>query len=297
MIEFTAPHLTAPDSSIIGVIEEGAGSLCTSVNEATQAARLGTRDAIPDVPGNYILDHTLSRSNAVAKSLAVAQLLQLRREGATIALISHDELLLEICADEIWWIRENDLVARGDPSEVLTEYRRYVAEALRSAGAGATARLAPTMRTGDGRAVLEQVELLAADGLPTTVFRSGEEMAIRVTVHFAGAVADPVIGVMIRTRIGLHVFGTNTELERLKAGPVEAGSVLCVTYRFHCALCPGEYTVTAASHDPDGLWHDWMEDAVGFSVCDSRYTAGVANLKAKVEFEKYVTAPSSRGSG
>ena len=50
-------------------------------------------------------------------------------------------------------------------------------------------------------------------------------------------------------------------------------------------LTPGEYTVTAASHDPDGLWHDWMEEAVGFSVADSRYTAGVANLKAKVEAE------------
>ena len=46
--------------------------------------------------------------------------------------------------------------------------------------------------------------------------------------------------------------------------------------------CPGEYTVTAASHDPDGVWHDWLEDAAGFSVADDRYTAGVANLRATV---------------
>ena len=44
--------------------------------------------------------------------------------------------------------------------------------------------------------------------------------------------------------------------------------------------------MTAASHDPDGLWHDWMEDAVAFSVSDSRYTAGVANLKAQVDSER-----------
>jgi lipopolysaccharide transport system ATP-binding protein len=280
MIEFTVPHLTAPDSSIIGVIEEEGGSLGTS----TYIARLGIGDGIPDVPGNYILEHALCRSSAVAKSLAVAQLLQLRRAGATIALVSHDEPLLEICADEIWWIREGDLVARGDPSEVLAQYRRHVAETLRTAGAG-VAQLAPTMRHGDGRAVLEQVELSDAHAKPSTVFRSGEEMTIRVTVRFLCAVADPVIGIMIRTRIGLNVYGTNTELEQLKAGPVEAGSIVRVSYRFHCTLCPGEYTVTAASHDPDGLWHDWMEDAVGFSVFDSRYTAGVANLKAMVEFE------------
>jgi hypothetical protein len=77
----------------------------------------------------------------------------------------------------------------------------------------------------------------------------------------------------------------NTELERVKLGPLEAGETARVTYRFRCDLCPGEYTVTAASHDPDGVWHDWMEDAVAFSVADSRYTAGVANLKAQVEAE------------
>jgi lipopolysaccharide transport system ATP-binding protein len=138
------------------------------------------------------------------------------------------------------------------------------------------------MRNGDGRAALEQVELLGHAGDPATVFRSGEIVTIRVTVRFAAPVADPVIGIMVRTRIGLNVYGTNTELEQLKLGPVQSGDRVRVSYRFSCDLCPGEYTVTAASHDPDGVWHDWMEDAVAFSVSDSRYTAGVANLKAQV---------------
>jgi hypothetical protein len=42
-----------------------------------------------------------------------------------------------------------------------------------------------------------------------------------------------------------------------------------VDFEFDCNLCPQFYTITAASHDPDGVWHDWMEDAVGFSVADS----------------------------
>jgi lipopolysaccharide transport system ATP-binding protein len=49
-------------------------------------------------------------------------------------------------------------------------------------------------------------------------------------------------------------------------------------------LCPQEYTITVASHDPDGVWHEWLEDAVAFLVTDSRYTAGVANLRAKASF-------------
>jgi lipopolysaccharide transport system ATP-binding protein len=280
MIVFTAPHLTAPDGSIIGVIEETAGSL-----HAPEAARIGPGHPVPDQPGDFILDHALSRSDAVTKAKAIFRMVELRRAGATIVLISHDETLLEDCADEIWWVRDGDLVARGDPSEVLADYRRHVAKALRESGEGMAARLAPTMRNGDGRAALEQVELLGEDGGPTTVFRNGEQVAIRVTVRFADAISDPVVGIMIRTRIGLNVYGTNTELEKLKLGPVEAGSAIRVTYRFECALCPGAYTVTAASHDPDGLWHDWLEDAVGFAVSDSRYTAGVANLKARVGFD------------
>jgi lipopolysaccharide transport system ATP-binding protein len=87
---------------------------------------------------------------------------------------------------------------------------------------------------------------------------------------------------LIRTRIGLNVYGTNTELEGLRLGPVHKQDSRTVEFRFRCDLCPGDYTITAASHDPDGLWHDWLEDAVAFAVADSRYTAGVANLKAQV---------------
>jgi len=279
MIEFTVPHLTASDSSIIGVIEEGPASL-----RSTGTVRLGPGDAIPETPGNFILDHALCRADAITKAKAVARILELRRAGATVALISHEETLLESCADEIWWVRGGELVARGDPAEMLAEYRRYVSERLREAGEGQVARIAPTMRTGDGRAVLERVDLLSESGVPSTIFRNDERMAIRVAVRFMNRVEDPVVGIMIRTRIGLNVYGTNTELEKLKLGPVEAGRVIWVTYRFVCTLCPAEYTVTAASHDPDGCWHDWMEDAVGFTVCDSRYTAGVANLRARVDF-------------
>jgi lipopolysaccharide transport system ATP-binding protein len=95
-------------------------------------------------------------------------------------------------------------------------------------------------------------------------------------------VANPVIGIMIRNRVGLNVYGTNTELERLKLGPCAQGETLAVDFAFRCALCPEEYTLTAASHDPDGICHDWLEDAVQFRVTDIRYTAGVANLRAQV---------------
>ena len=280
MIVFPGLGLTAPAASIIGIIEEGGRALSIIDMEATS---LAPGDPLPSAAGDYILDHTLSRTDAIAKSKSVARLVQLRRAGATIALIAHDEALLESCADEIWWLRGGELIARGDPGDVLRRYRVHVANVLRASGENQISPLSPTMRTGDGRAKLDSVDLLGENGVPANVFRSGEAVTVAVNVHFVSAVPDPVVGIMIRTRIGLNVYGTNTELEQLKLGPVAAGEDLRVTYQFCCDLCPGEYTITAASHDPDGVWHDWMEDAVAFSVADSRYTAGVANLKAKVQ--------------
>jgi len=69
-------------------------------------------------------------------------------------------------------------------------------------------------------------------------------------------------------------------------GTCAVGDRLQADFQFRCDLCPGEYTLTAASHDPDGTAHDWIDDAVSLVVADSRYTAGVANLRAKVSVEK-----------
>jgi hypothetical protein len=81
------------------------------------------------------------------------------------------------------------------------------------------------------------------------------------------------------------VYGTNTELEKIMLGTRAAGETVRITFRFTCELCPQDYTLTVASHDPDGTRHDWLEEAISISVVDSRYTAGVANLHAEVTLE------------
>ena len=112
--------------------------------------------------------------------------------------------------------------------------------------------------------------------------RAAEIVHVRVVVRFHQAVAEPVLGMMIRTRIGFEVYGTNTEAEGANPGPKQAGDTVTVEFSFRCDLCPHAYTITIASHDPDGVAHDWLDDAVAITVADSRYTAGVANLRATV---------------
>ena len=195
-----------------------------------------------------------------ARARVTAESVIRRDQGETVFLRTHDERLLLSLCDELWWWKDGLTLVKGDPREVYANYLADVATALRKAGDGHSAPVLPAMRRGDGRAQLESIETLGVDGQPTMVWRSGESVSIRVRVRFAASVADPVVGIMLRTRIGMEVYGTNTQLENLKLGPVTSGETRTVRFAFGCWLCPNDYTITAASHDPDGVWHDWLED-------------------------------------
>lgn len=293
--------VSAPDGAVIGVIgEDGAGvhqllQLATGLAHAQSgevrfdaAARyLGPLDALQLAPVSTLaLDHSLACCDALVKARAFTGLERLRRTGATVLIASHDLELLHQLADEIWWIHDGRLYAKGDPREVSARYLQHIAARHRAWGETTPGHLAPALRRGDGRAEIVAIETLGANGAPSLVIQSGEVMSVRITVKFNSAVENPVVGMMIRTRIGSEVYGTNTELERYPLGAMQPGQTVRITYRFPCQLCPQEYAITAASHDPNGVWHDWMEDALAFAVADSRYTAGVANLRAEVHAER-----------
>lgn len=292
---------SAPSGAVIGVIGEkggGKGALLRLASGASKpesgevvapgASRyFGPLDAL-DLSGAdvWLIEHSLALQDAFTRARALAHIARLRRAGSTILIVSHDLDLLPPICDEVWWLDAGSLRRRGDPREVIDAYRKYIAEKVRAWGATENQPLAPAMRRGDGRAEIVSLETLGAGGAPTSVWQSGEAAAVRVMVRYRESVEDPVIGIMIRTRIGLAVYGTNTELEKISTGTCAAGTRLSIEFAFRCDLCPGEYTITAASHDADGTAHDWVDDAVAVNVADSRYTAGVANLRAKVTINK-----------
>lgn len=237
---------------------------------------------VPDDAAVVAVEYALDAAEPVERFQLSRRLEERRRGGASVLIASHHVEILTALCDEAWWIAEGRLALRAHPAETAEAYARDVARRIRELGAGEPPRLQPSLRRGDGRAELIRIALEDGSGTPVSVWRSGEPAVVRVRVRFHAPVEDPVVGIMIRTRVGLEVYGTNTELEGLKLGPRVGGDEIEVEFRFRCDLCPREYILTAASHDPDGVWHDWMEDAVAFSVADSRYTAGVANLRAQV---------------
>jgi hypothetical protein len=125
---------------------------------------------------------------------------------------------------------------------------------------------------------------LNARGEASFSVASGERVIVRVRSRFQRACIDPMVGILIRTRIGMDVYGTNTRIERAALGEFQAGDELEVDFAIECWLTPQSYTLTVATQNADGTSHDWLDDAIAFDVVDTRVAAGVANLRAKVEW-------------
>jgi lipopolysaccharide transport system ATP-binding protein len=183
--------------------------------------------------------------------------------------------------------------AEGDPKHVIDRYvgavlekqKAYVVEDRKTRSVGGS------HRHGDRLAEILEVELLGPDGAPTRAALSGERLTVRIGVEFHAEQPSPMIGVLIRTRTGLEVFGTNTKIEEVALPACGPGDRIEAELSFECALTPQEYTLTVATQHPSGHSHDWLDDAIAFRVLDARARAGVANLPVDIKFRL------DRGSG
>ena len=258
-----------------------------------EAARVerSVRGALESAAKAIAVGPGLSMASAEFQAEVRLACIRAAREGRLVLLASHDLSLLERTCDEVVVLGSDGVVDRGDPRATLEALRLRIAGRLRDRSGGVEVQ--GFERRGDGRARLASLELLGENGAPAAVLHSGEQAEVRIRVDFEQDVEHPVVGVLIRNRIGVTVYGTNTELEKLDFGPCAAGEAVELSFRFRCDLCPNEYTLTAASHDPDGSAHDWLEEALLFSVTDDRHTAGVANLRAKVSVTRAAAPPPS----
>jgi len=266
-------------AGIVGADGAGKGALLRMAREAVVVeagprARERLDEALAGGPRVLGIEHALGLVDEAARARYCREIAALARKGAVVLIVSHDLGLLERIADVVVVMEDGRVEEQGDPGLVLGRYRKEMLARGRAMGGAAESE--PRSRHGDGRAEVRELRVEPATA------RSGEEMRVAVKLEFHEAVDRPVVGIQIRSRIGVVVYGTNTELEGVEAGPRAKGERVEAEFRFRCDLCPGEYTVTAASHDPDGTAHDWLEEAILFTIIDDRYTAGVANLRAQV---------------
>jgi ABC-type polysaccharide/polyol phosphate transport system ATPase subunit len=249
--------------------------------------RLAFATAIHVEPEILVVDEALAVGDAVFANRCVRKFQELRERKITVLFVSHDLALVKQLSDRALLLVEGQVRAHGEPSDVINQYVGLVLERQRAdrepSGQG---HFSAGFRHGDRTSEIVDVELLDRDGSPMQAVASGETVRVRVRSIFHAANADVMVGILIRNRIGIEVYGTNTRVERIELGPFAAGDELDLEFQFECWLTPQAYTLTLAIQNTDGSSHDWLDDVLTFDVVDTRALAGVANLRARVTWEK-----------
>lgn len=248
--------------------------------------RLAFATAIHVEPEILIVDEALAVGDAAFANRCIHKFEELKRKQVTVLFVSHDLGLVKRLSDRAILLLQGRIAAEGRPSDVINRYVGHVLERERQTPRPENDGLNSSYRHGDGSSQVLDVLMLDGQGNPATGIRAGEQVEVKVRARFLKPVSEPVVGLLIRNRLGIDVFGTNTRLQQKGLGSFEAGEELEVSFRFDCLLTQQEYTLTVATQHWDGSSQDWLDDVVSFRVMDSVETAGLVNLPTEIEWRK-----------
>jgi lipopolysaccharide transport system ATP-binding protein len=249
--------------------------------------RLAFSTAIHVEPDILVVDEALAVGDAVFSNRCVRKFEELRRRQTTILFVSHDLGLVKQLSDRTILLMNGAIESRGVPKDVINHYIGLVLERQRREDSDQVHPRLGSHRHGDGSAEVASVQLLNRANEPLRSLKSGEYCVVKIVARFVRKVKDPMVGILIRNRIGIDVYGTNTQIENVQLGTIEAGENIELSFSFECHLAPQEYTLTVALQHPDGSSLDWIDDVLSFEVIDKSSRAGVVDLQAEVQWMRW----------
>ena len=76
-------------------------------------------------PDILIVDEALSTGDAHFKEKSLNRIKELRTADRALILVSHAMATIEDVCNEVAWLHKGKLMARGNPAEVIKQYREF----------------------------------------------------------------------------------------------------------------------------------------------------------------------------
>lgn len=269
-------------------------------------------------PDILIVDEALAVGDAKFQAKCFTHLNQLKEAGTSILLVTHSHEQVVTHCNRAVLLDQGRIVKKGAPREVVNTYLDVLFGKERVAGQEPlSVPSSPTVdskkghnlsvsedlfatriaynpheyRWGTGAASILDFYLAAnEEPYPTSISR-GDVVSMAVTIRFNQMLVRPIIGFTIKTKEGVTVFGTNTELADAKTpdGWGRKGSVVAATITFKCALGAGDYFISiglASEQQGEIVPHDRRYDAVHFEVRPCPEFLGLVDLGSVLEIEE-----------
>ncbi len=225
--------------------------------------RLGFSVAVHVYPDILIIDEILAVGDQAFQEKCVNRIYELRQQGITIVLVSHNlEMIRKLCT-HLAWIENGRLQAVGTTEEVIQKYLEFLYDHEPQTARQHTAGFA---RRGTGDMEITAVRLLDAWGSEQQNFKTSDAMTVEMDYTAHRPISEPEFGLAVYSNSGVKLNGPNTRLAGIKTGTVTGSGT--VRYRIEALpLLPGKYLLTTAIHDSRrALAYDYHENAYAFRV-------------------------------
>jgi len=263
-------------------------------------------------PDILIVDEALSVGDAKFQVKCFERLRQLKEGGTSILLVTHSsEQIVTHCSKAIL-LDGGVAVEYGEPRHVVnryvdilfgkeklesTELTSHATDSQQANKQLPSSLLSTTSdelstrhgynpheyRWGDGAAAILDY-CLTADGehYPSAI-RTGQIIVLRLSIKFLRHLVRPILGLTIKTREGVTVYGVNSETIELSSFQALgiAGTVVEAQAVFPCRLAPGDYFVSLGIATKEGenvMPHDRRYDAIHLQVRPDKSFFGLVDL-------------------
>jgi lipopolysaccharide transport system ATP-binding protein len=145
-------------------------------------------------------------------------------------------------------------------------------------------------RWGDGSAQITDFSLYSEGAEFPALISNGARVTLKVAVKIIQPLMRPILGMTIKTKDGVTLFGSNSEL--LQCDGVQkiygSGKTFTATIVFDCMLGEGDFFISLGLATREGeeiIPHDRRYDSIHFAVnTDSRFF-GLTNLNMGMSIE------------
>jgi hypothetical protein len=269
--------------------------------------RLAFATAINVDPEILLVDETLAVGDAYFQHRCMLRMAELQDRGVTIVVVSHDAAAVKRLCQRALWVSHGQLVDDGPPDRVVARYLASLfgqQEQQVGMSPESPPPPAPTLlrddflppphvdrRFGNGDAEIVGVGIFDGVGRPTTSVTHGRPFEVRVRVRFHRTLERPMVGWVLRDRLGTDIASTNTTLEGCPLPAAEAGEIY--TVRFVCEpprLHPGHYAFAATMADGDlyeYAMNDWIDNALSVEVTGEVPIFTVMRFPITCSFERH----------
>ena len=225
--------------------------------------RLAFSVATADRPDVLIVDEALSVGDTYFTHKCFDRIRKYRKLGTTLLIVSHDKLAIQSICDRAILLNQGKIAMEGDPEAVMDYYNALLAD---TEGQNIKQVITETgeiqTSSGNGAISVLDIAILDANNNPIDVAQVGQEISLRVLIETNQALPSLVLGYIIKDRLGMPIFGSNTHHLNQVQHTVKPGEKLEYRFQFTANLGVGTYSIALAAHADDNhlsnnyLWND-----------------------------------------